>query len=98
VLLPACQESAHALDAWRALRAELRRRPPLSVADLAVDGRDLLRLGMKPGPRFGEVLDRLLARVLEDPGLNRRHTLAALVREWNRREAPGAGQQEGEEP
>jgi hypothetical protein len=45
-----------------------------------VTGRDLQELGAT-GPRIGEVLAALLDRVLDDPGLNRRHTLLALARE-----------------
>ena len=41
----------------------------------------LLVLGVAPGPRVGEVLDRLLDRVLDDPSLNTRERLSALVRE-----------------
>jgi tRNA nucleotidyltransferase (CCA-adding enzyme) len=65
----------------RRLRAEVRARPPLRTEDLAVDGRDLIALGLKPGPRFGRILDALMERVLEDPGLNRRDSLLALVEE-----------------
>ena len=68
-----------AASSWRALRRELAHRPPLEVGDLVVDGGDLIRAGMKPGPRFGRILDTLLERVLEDPGLNRRETLLEMV-------------------
>lgn len=68
-------------ETLRALRAELRARPPLSVEDLAVDGRDLIGIGLKPGPRFGEILRDLLERVLDDPDLNEEDTLLALVDE-----------------
>ncbi|MGD2069795.1 MAG: CCA tRNA nucleotidyltransferase, partial [Gemmatimonadota bacterium] len=44
----------------RTLRAAIRRLPPLAVGDLALDGRDLIRMGLKPGPRFGQILDALL--------------------------------------
>jgi tRNA nucleotidyltransferase (CCA-adding enzyme) len=73
--------AAETRRAWSALRAELARRPPLAVSDLALGGRDLIRLGMKPGPVFGTVLERLLDRVLEDPSLNDPERLAALVPE-----------------
>lgn len=66
---------------WEAVREELRTRPPLSVADLAIGGDDLKDLGLRPGPRYGEILRRLLARVLDDPELNTRERLVALVRE-----------------
>jgi tRNA nucleotidyltransferase (CCA-adding enzyme) len=58
----------------------------LRTEDLAVDGRDLIALGLKPGPRFGRILDALMERVLEDPGLNRRASLLALVEEGLDRE------------
>jgi tRNA nucleotidyltransferase (CCA-adding enzyme) len=79
-----CEEPARVLEVWHAIRAELRLRPPLAVADLALGGRDLMRLGMKPGPHFKDVLARLLDRVLEDPSLNRPDVLAGLVVEWQR--------------
>jgi tRNA nucleotidyltransferase (CCA-adding enzyme) len=63
-----------------AVRHARERRDPLTRGDLAVTGRDLQELGAT-GPRIGEVLAALLDRVLDDPGLNRRHTLLALARE-----------------
>lgn len=70
-----------AVAAWRALRAELAQDPPLEVGDLALDGRDLIRMGLEPGPRFGEILEALLDRVLEEPRLNRKERLAEIVEE-----------------
>jgi len=70
-----------AVGAWRAFRRELRKAPPLAVSDLAVDGNDLIRAGLRPGPRFGKILDALLERVLEDPSLNRRDGLLAMATE-----------------
>lgn len=61
----------------RRLRRILRARPPLSVGDLALNGRDLIRLGLRPGPRFGRILEALLERVLDDPSRNRREWLEA---------------------
>ena len=66
---------------WAPGVAEVRRRgDPVTRGDLALDGHDLLVLGVPPGPRVGEVLDQLLARVLEDPSLNTRDQLSAIVR------------------
>jgi tRNA nucleotidyltransferase (CCA-adding enzyme) len=54
----------------------------LRVADLAVDGADVMRvLGIEPGPRVGRALDALLDRVLEDPSRNTRERLLALLAE-----------------
>ena len=61
--------------AWRRARAVLRERPPLDVAALELDGRDLIALGLRPGPAFGRILDGLLEWVLDDPARNRRELL-----------------------
>ena len=72
----------HAEDApWAGVVAEIRQRgDAVTRAALAVDGHDLLVLGISPGPRVGEVLDALLERVLDDPSLNTRDRLIALAR------------------
>jgi tRNA nucleotidyltransferase (CCA-adding enzyme) len=54
---------------------------PHRIADLAVSGDDVLAAGVPPGPSVGAVLHALLARVVEDPSLNRRDVLLALVGE-----------------
>jgi tRNA nucleotidyltransferase (CCA-adding enzyme) len=54
----------------------------LHVTDLAIDGRDVMRiLGIPPGRRVGEVLAALLERVIDDPSLNQPETLARLVQQ-----------------
>lgn len=67
---------------------ELRRRvetvaaedAALRVTDLAVDGRDVMRvLGIPPSRRIGEILERLLELVLDDPSLNEKEKLEALI-------------------
>ena len=69
---------------------ELRRRvaevaaedAALRITDLAIDGKDVMRiLGIAPGRIVGVVLERLLERVLDDPSLNQPDRLAALVPE-----------------
>lgn len=67
--------------AWRRAREILRESPPLEVPDLALDGGGLIRLGMKPGPRFGDILDELLEWVLDDPSRNERSRLEARALE-----------------
>ena len=74
-------DHADLLHGWRALRHEIDSGVPLRVGDLALDGRDLIRLGLRPGPEFGRLLDALLARVLTDPTLNDRETLEAMALE-----------------
>ena len=54
----------------------------LTTTGLAIDGRDVMTaLGVGPSPLVGKVLRALLERVLDDPGLNERERLLALVPE-----------------
>ena len=69
------------VEIYRRARAVLKEDAALSVEDLAVDGRDLIALGLEPGPAFGRILEALLERVVDDPALNRRETLLGIVRE-----------------
>jgi putative nucleotidyltransferase with HDIG domain len=65
------------------VRGELDSRHTLRIEDLAVDGRDVMReYGVPGGPVVGKVLADLLDRVLEDPALNDRDELLALLRRW----------------
>ena len=54
----------------------------VQLKDLAVTGSDLISAGMKPGKEIGEVLNRLLEVVLEEPEQNDKATLMEYVREW----------------
>jgi len=67
---------------WSGTVAETRRRgDPLARGDLAIDGNDLIALGVPRGPRVGQVLDQLLERVLDDPSLNTRERLSAVAKD-----------------
>jgi tRNA nucleotidyltransferase (CCA-adding enzyme) len=59
---------------------ERERTSPHRVADLAVDGHDLLELGYKPGPGLGRALQELLQVVVDDPERNTREQLLAAAR------------------
>jgi tRNA nucleotidyltransferase (CCA-adding enzyme) len=62
------------IDAVAAADAALR------VTDLAVDGRDVMRvLAIPPSREIGQILERLLERVLDDQTLNNKETLEALI-------------------
>lgn len=51
----------------------------LSLKELAVNGRDLILAGVKPGPALGEILNRMLEQVLEDPSRNTREYLLGTL-------------------
>jgi hypothetical protein len=63
------------------LRRDLDHHVPFSVKELAINGHDIRRLGIPPGPRLGQLLQRLLQQVLDDPSLNTRAHLLALARQ-----------------
>ena len=69
------RDSEDVVASWRRAREVLAANPPLEVGDLAVDGRDLISLGLRPGPRFGEILGALVEWVLDDPSRNERERL-----------------------
>ncbi len=73
-------QAEHVMSRVNALRTILREGPPLTIADLALDGSDLKELGLPPGPQFGEILRYLLEEVLDRPGANNRQDLEALAR------------------
>ncbi len=59
-------------------------KDPLSLADLAVKGDDLIAVGVRRGPEMGLVLQRLLDDVLVNPAHNTRERLLSRVREYLR--------------
>lgn len=75
------REKLELVDAWEARYREIvAKRQCVSLKDLAVTGRDLIDAGMKPGPELGEMLQRMLAHVLEEPGDNTREKLLEILR------------------
>ena len=55
---------------------------PMEVSDMAVNGRDVMEiLGIKPGPKIGQVLAALFEEVLEDTSKNKRDYLLSRIKE-----------------
>lgn len=52
-----------------------------SLKDLAVNGKDLIDLGYKPGPIFSQILNELYSMVLQDMSLNDRDFLLSKIKE-----------------
>jgi hypothetical protein len=62
-------------------QSELAKKPPLTLTELAMNGRSLMeRLGVKPGPELGTLLQQLLDLVVEQPELNRPDLLLERAR------------------
>ena len=58
------------------IREELERKPPFSVKDLAINGRDIMEIFyVEQSPKIGKVLDYLMEKVLDEPEDNTREKL-----------------------
>lgn len=74
-------------ESWRLKRFKERiegqlKPAPFSINDLAVDGNDVMKeLGIKPGPRVGEILQKLFEEVDEDLSKNKREYLLKRIKE-----------------
>jgi poly(A) polymerase/tRNA nucleotidyltransferase (CCA-adding enzyme) len=67
-------------DLWTRVQEEIERSSAFSPSDLAIDGTDVMKeLGIAPGPEVGRVIRAVFERVLDDPDLNTRERLLALV-------------------
>jgi tRNA nucleotidyltransferase/poly(A) polymerase len=71
---------ADLVERWRHAHRIMLQHPALTAGDLAINGRDLKALGLEPGPQFGQILDALVVRVIDDPALNEKDTLLNMVR------------------
>jgi tRNA nucleotidyltransferase (CCA-adding enzyme) len=90
----AASESAPNARAVRSLYRRLLRsrfRDAVELSDLAVDGDDLRRAGIPPGPSLGKILQALLERVIRDPSLNTPGWLVEEARRLYRTAIEGDG-------
>jgi len=63
-------------------RTIIESKVPLSVKELAINGKDLIKqFSIKPGEEIGEMLKFLLNKVLENPKLNVKGELLAMIYE-----------------
>ena len=76
------QELAH-LGETKALHNEVAARNDcVSLKQLAVNGKDIIALGAKPGRQLGEILEQLLQKVLDAPELNEKDCLLSLAKQY----------------
>ena len=60
----------------------MERRECVALKDLALDGSDLIGMGITPGPAVGEALKMLMDAVLTDPGMNTGENLRRILKEY----------------
>lgn len=58
----------------------IENRDGIYIKDLAINGSDLIALGVKPGPQIGQILSELLEVVLDNPEYNTREYLLELAK------------------
>ena len=75
------EEKLASLDKLESIYNEIvSAKECVCMKDLAVCGRDLIDLGVKPGPAMGAILDELLSKVIDEPSLNNREVLLDMVK------------------
>lgn len=79
--LKKAQGDNEAKSAENVLNMVIKRGDCLFVKDLALSGKDLICIGLKPGKEMGLVLNSLLDMVINDPKLNTREILIKTVKE-----------------
>lgn len=68
----------------------LERVECVSLKELEIGGKDLIEAGLKPGKRMGQILNRLLTEVIEQPQLNVRASLLERAKQMISEEAEDA--------
>jgi len=65
------------------IRAELAKKPPFGLGDLALTGTDVMEMfDIPPGPMVGKILNFLLEKVLDEPEENTKEILSRYAREY----------------
>ncbi len=77
-------EHTDVVEQVRSLAEQIRMHGDcIRLKDMAVTGKDLIQVGIKPGPQLGNILSILFEKVLENPDLNEKEQLLAEVKTLN---------------
>lgn len=61
----------------------IKRKEAFSLKDLKIDGYDVMhKLNLKPGPKIGKILNKILELVMKDPDENERVNLLIKLKEF----------------
>lgn len=63
------------------LQEEIQKNSPTSLKELAICGEDLIKMGISPGEKIGEILHLMLQKVLICPESNQKSILLNMVKE-----------------
>ena len=67
------------LELKERIAVETEKHNALSLKDLAVNGKDLMAIGIPAGKQLGIILNELMECVLEDPQLNNKEALIKIA-------------------
>ena len=76
---------------WKVFLGIRAREECTSLKDLAINGSDLIALGFAPGKELGEVLNRLLLLVIEEPEKNTKEILSEEAERMKRNTESACG-------
>ena len=76
------EQRRHVIEHMEEMFAQIiEEKQCLKLSDMAISGKDLITIGIKPGPDMGRILRDLFDRVLGEPELNTSEQLLAIVKE-----------------
>ncbi len=75
----------HIVQRRKRIKEILEKNEAYEINQMAINGKDLLDLGMEEGPIIGEVLEYLLEEVMEKPKLNEKESLKRLALDYVKR-------------
>ncbi|MBR5507296.1 MAG: HD domain-containing protein, partial [Clostridia bacterium] len=72
------------LETEEIYRKIISEHQPYTISELAVNGKDLIKIGYKPGRNLGNCLKKLLDEVIINPELNRREYLLMRAKDFKK--------------
>jgi tRNA nucleotidyltransferase (CCA-adding enzyme) len=73
-------EAGHPKTLRARIKKVIKEQNAIHIGDLAINGNDIMKtLNIPPGREIGEILNKLLDKVLDDPKLNTKANLTALL-------------------
>lgn len=67
------------LELKERIEKELSKKTALTLKDLAINGKDLISIGIPSGKKLGSILNELMNIVLEDPSQNNKEVLLKIA-------------------
>ncbi|WP_300281893.1 CCA tRNA nucleotidyltransferase [Peptacetobacter sp.] len=75
------EESLEVLDrVEKILKEVVDKKECFSLKELEISGKDLIKMGIKPGKDIGKILDKILMEVIKNPDINKKEILIEMVK------------------